>query len=98
MSRCEFSVLAQDDLRDIRAYVARRNLPAARRLLEDLEQACYNLADFPGKGRARPELLPGLRSIPVGDYLIIYREIEDGVEIARVFHGARNLEALFKQP
>jgi toxin ParE1/3/4 len=45
-------------------------------------------------GRARPELRPDLRSFPYGAYLILYRAIDDGVEIVRVVHGARNLEDL----
>jgi toxin ParE1/3/4 len=45
-------------------------------------------------GRARPELRPDLRSFPCGAYLILYRAVDDGVEIVRVVHGARNLEDL----
>jgi hypothetical protein len=42
-------------------------------------------------GRARPELRSDLRSFPFGAYPILYRAIDDGVEIVRVVHGARNL-------
>jgi toxin ParE1/3/4 len=45
-------------------------------------------------GRARPELRPDLRSFPYGSYLILYRVINDGVEIVRVVHAARNLDDL----
>ena len=30
--------------------------------------------------------------------LILYRPLENGVEILRVVHGSRNLRALFRQP
>ena len=46
-------------------------------------------------GRARPELAADLRSFPVGNYIIFYRPIEDGVEIVRVLSGARDIDALF---
>jgi toxin ParE1/3/4 len=45
-------------------------------------------------GRARPELRPDLRSFPFGAYLILYRAIDDGAEIVRVVHVARNLDDL----
>ncbi len=48
-------------------------------------------------GRARPELPSGLRSFPVGNYLILYRPTDYGVEIVRVVHGSRDIEALFEQ-
>jgi len=47
-----------------------------------------------------PDLI-GMRSWRVKrfpKYLIFYIPIEDGVEIVRVLHGARNLEAIFRRP
>jgi toxin ParE1/3/4 len=35
-----------------------------------------------------------LRSFPFGAYLILYRIVDDGVEIVRVVHSARNLDDL----
>jgi toxin ParE1/3/4 len=32
-----------------------------------------------------------LRSFPVGEYLIFYRPLSDGIELARIMHGARNI-------
>jgi toxin ParE1/3/4 len=51
------------------------------------------LADFPRSGRQRLELRPSLRSVPVGDYLILYYPLKDGVQVERVLHGSRDLEA-----
>jgi toxin ParE1/3/4 len=45
-------------------------------------------------GRERNDIAPGLRSFPVGKYLIFYRLIDEGLEIVRVLHGARNIENL----
>ncbi|MFM6138177.1 MAG: type II toxin-antitoxin system RelE/ParE family toxin [Cuspidothrix sp.] len=36
-----------------------------------------------------------MRYFPVGNYLILYREIKDGIEIVRVVHGARHLPDVF---
>jgi toxin ParE1/3/4 len=41
------------------------------------------------------ELLPGLRSFPVGRYLIFHRVDEDRVEIVRVLSAYRDLDSLF---
>ena len=48
-------------------------------------------------GRSREELVPKLRSFPVGNYVIFYQPISDGVEIVRVLHGSRDIESLFER-
>ena len=53
------------------------------------------LAKNPGIGQSRPDISPELRYFPVGNYLILYREIKDGIEIVRVVHGARYLPDVF---
>jgi toxin ParE1/3/4 len=49
---------------------------------------------MPGMGVARFDVRPNLRMFPVGNYLILYQEIEEGVEIVRVLHGARQWQEL----
>jgi toxin ParE1/3/4 len=49
------------------------------------------LADNPAIGQARPDIAPRLRYFPTRNYLILYREMNGGVEIVRVVHGARYL-------
>ncbi|HEV2620059.1 MAG TPA: type II toxin-antitoxin system RelE/ParE family toxin [Acidobacteriaceae bacterium] len=50
----------------------------------------------PHIGRARDEdLRPGIRSFPVGDYVILYRLEGRRIFVLRVLHGSRNLRALF---
>jgi toxin ParE1/3/4 len=39
--------------------------------------------------------MPALRSLSVGNYLIFYRPLADGIEIVRVLHGARDIDSLF---
>jgi toxin ParE1/3/4 len=46
-------------------------------------------------GRLRPELVPKLRSFPVGEYVVFYRSIRDGIEVVRVLNGARDIGRLF---
>jgi len=46
-------------------------------------------------GRSRPELGENLRSFPVGNYLVFYVPRADGVDIARVIYGGRDLPGAF---
>ena len=95
MNRCVVTGPAKQDLKEINGYIARFNRIAARRLQEKIKIQCKQLATFPNMGRNRDDLLSDLRSFPVEDYLIFYRQIPNGVEIVRIVSGYRDLEALF---
>jgi toxin ParE1/3/4 len=85
---------AEEDLIEIWAYIARDNPPAADRLLDLLDEKSRMLAQDPKLGAARDDIAPGVRHFPVGNYLILYRDIGDGVEIMRYVHGMRLLRNL----
>lgn len=97
MPYAEISEQAEDDLSDIWAYVALDNTAAADKLISTLRQKCQLLAEFPGGGPERPELSRGLRSFPVGNYVIFYRPAPHGVDVARVIHGKRNIKRIFRK-
>ncbi len=80
---------AEADIANIALHIAADNPSAARRWLDDIDIRCRNLGETPGLGVARADVRPDLRMFPVGNYLILYRPIEGGVEIVRVLHGAR---------
>ena len=86
---------AHIDLLEIWTHMADSNPRAADRLLENIGRTCEALAEFPRMGRSRPELAPELRSIPVGDYIIFYRPVEEGIQVVRVLHGARDIDRSF---
>ena len=93
MSRVLFSPATKKDLREIKAYIARDSEPRARNVVLRLQAQCRTLADSPGIGRRREDIAPNLRSFPEGNYLIFYRVIEDGIEVARILHGAQDIDA-----
>jgi len=95
MRRYELAGPAQQDLREIGAYIARDSLATALRVVETLESKCQRLAETPGIGRRREEIAPELRSFTMSPYLIFYREIEDGIQVLRVLHGARDIDESF---
>jgi len=89
------SAAAENDLLSIWRYVARDNPEAATRVLRNIDEKCALLGDNPKLGPARPDIAPEVRYFTAGNYLILYREVPDGVEIVRVVHGARNLNDIF---
>ncbi len=86
---------AEQDLLDIWYYIAQDNPIAADAWIEHLGDAAWRLAANPGMGRLRPELLPDIRSFPVGDYILFYSAITDGIDLIRVLSAYRDLDALF---
>ena len=85
---------AESDLEEIWWYIAQDSPHNADRFLDRIQERCLALADFPQMGTSRDELKAGLRSQPVGNYLIFYFPLEDGVDIVRVIHGSRDIESL----
>lgn len=90
------------DLDAIGSFIAEDNLNAATRFLEAAEAAFDLLASMPSMGRAVPfrgRTAQDIRMWRVQGferYLIFYRAIEQGIEIVRVLHGARDIERLFE--
>jgi len=90
MKRVRVTHDAERDLDEICLYIARDNIDAANRFVEELILRFPLLAASPRMGRSRDELKPNLRSHSVGNYVIYYREIHGCVSILRVVHGARD--------
>jgi toxin ParE1/3/4 len=86
---------ANADLKSISKHIAQHNSGAAQRLKQLFVQRFGLLANNPLMGEARPDLAPELRMMSIGNYVIIFRPSKLGVEIVRVVHGARELDALF---
>ena len=57
------------------------------------------LAALPGTmGVARPELLPDLRSVPYGNYVIFFRYTGEAFEVVNILEGHRDIGGYFKSP
>jgi toxin ParE1/3/4 len=89
--------LAELDLLDIWEFIAEDSPDRADEFLDRLEGTLQTLARNPGMGRRREELLAGLRSFPIGNYVVFYREIEGGIDVIRILRGSRDIEEIFKQ-
>jgi len=58
---------AEADMWEILLFIARDSEEAAFRLIDSIDERFGLLARFPNAGPARPEILEGLRSFPVGN-------------------------------
>ena len=91
MARVVRSPGAVIDMADIVEYIAVHNVTAARRLLDRFDDLFSQLAQNPEMGQRREELAPSARTMLIGNYVVVFRPISDGVEVIRVVHGARDM-------
>jgi len=93
---------AQRDLDEIAAYLQRDSPNVAIRFLERAEETFALLAAMrligPGYPSRNPRL-QGLRTWSISGfdrYRVFYRPAERGIEVVRVLHGARSIDALLE--
>ena len=90
---------AEIELDGIWLYVARKSgsFEVADRQIDSITQRFYLVARYPHIGRRRDhDLRPGLRSLPAGDYIIVYRTDGEDVVILHVIRGSRNIQAMLR--
>ncbi len=91
----------EDELWGIWQYIAQDNPDAATRVIEAAYETFKTLAANPGLGRPRRFRNPRLRDVRswritgFENYLIFYRGVTDDIQVNHVYHGARDVEALF---
>ena len=95
MNRLWIAREAKSDIQEIWAYVAKDRPAAADRLINRIYETLRLVASQPLMGEARDELGRGLRSLSVGEYVVIFRPTGRGVEAVRIVHGARDVRGLF---
>jgi toxin ParE1/3/4 len=89
---------AEQDLVDIWDYLsAEASGSVADRQLRRLDDGFRSLSRHPFRGRPRGELAAGIRSALVRPYIIFYRVTETAIEVVRVLHGRRDIDAIFAE-
>ena len=86
------------DLKKIADYIGVENQSpvAAHKFLDDFEEKCLAYANQPQMGEPRDDLDEELRSFTFKKhYVVVYRPFEDGIDVLRVIHGARDYPTLF---
>ena len=95
MSSYTFSDAAVRDLDEICEYIAIENSRAASQLFDKIRQKCKLVASFPNMGKTYPKLDPSLRGFVIDDYIVFYYSSSDGINIARIISGYRDIDDLF---
>ncbi len=97
MSAYVVAPAAQDDLLTIWHYYAEEvgDPDLADRMVGEIVAGFHALATTPGIGHLRSDLSEEpLRFWAIRKYLIVYRTEDRPLEIVRVIHGARDVQAL----
>ena len=87
--------LAAADILDIWDHIAEDSLNQADRWADKLDEKFRLIATQPFMGRRRPELAAELHSFPFGRYVIFYTPVDGGIDVVRVLHSARDVDAVF---
>jgi toxin ParE1/3/4 len=84
-----WSTTLAEDLFRIVEYIRRENAPAAQRVATAIHENVGSLSSFPY--RSRLGRVEHTRELPVPSlpFIVVYRVIQDAVEIAGVIHGAQ---------
>lgn len=97
MAEVRWTRLAQSDLEQIAYHVGVVNhrQSTARRLIDEIVAKCQHYAAHPRMGSRQPALGEQLRVLSHKGYVVIYEPLDDGLEVLRVVHGARDYPMLF---
>src|SRR5450755_62282 len=93
---------ADRDLIDCFVYIGRDSEESATRFLQAAEETFLELARMPGMGLVTSFTSSADRDMRrwrirgFENFLIFYFPIENGIEVVRVLHGAREIERLFE--
>ena len=94
MAKVIYSPDARADMQEIWDYISDDSQFQADRDIERFRDKLEHLAKWGTLGRPRPEFTRDCRSYPFGKYCFYFRPIEDGIEVIRVLHSARDLNLI----
>ncbi len=97
--RIVYRPLARDDLKDIYDALEKAAGPeVAFGVVEAIEKRCETLSTFLERGTPRPEIGPGVRSIPFRRRATIaYRVDAEEISVIGIMYAGRDL-AVLKEP
>jgi toxin ParE1/3/4 len=99
MARVIRTPLCRNDLKEIGRYIAEQSqsLDIAMRFLDAIDHRCTTYAESPLLGEACPDLGARVRRFSIGNYVVFFQPIEDGIELLRILHGARDIPAVWRK-
>jgi toxin ParE1/3/4 len=103
MPRLVLAPCVEDELWCIWEFIALRDPEAAKRVISAAKASFQRISENPLLGMRRTFKNPKLREVrllPVNgseNYLIFYTSTDHEVQVLHVYHGARDIEALFDE-
>jgi toxin ParE1/3/4 len=95
VTRVLWTLQAVEDVEAIRNFISRDSPHYAALMAERIVESVERLKEFPRSGRVVPELeQEAYREIVLGTFRVVYRVVDDRVEILTVVHAARLLRAI----
>ena len=94
MGRVFVTTAAEQARVEIWLHIAQDNPVAADRVLDEIDEKSLAYSRQPEMGDPRQDLGSDVRCFSVGNYVVIYRPVEDGIVILLVVHGARDVPAV----
>ena len=97
MIKLRWTTQAVEDVEAIRKFIANDSDAYADLVVARLLEAVERLEQFPRSGRIVPELAdPQLREVIESPYRIVYRLLDESVEILTVFRASRLFRSAFE--
>jgi toxin ParE1/3/4 len=93
---------ALQDVADLAVYIGRNNATAAGNFLDAFDRLCEMVSQWPETGApvrfANPRLagLRVLRLPAFPNHLVFYLPAGESIQVVRVLHGSRDLDAIFE--
>ncbi len=91
--KARISDRAKIDILDIHDYIAAGSKRYAKETLAKFTAKFMIIRSHPLSGTPCDELSKGLRSYPVGSYIIFYR-VEDEIVIERIIHSSKDIDSI----
>ena len=97
MAKAIRTLAAEKDLRNIARYIAihERRPQTAKSIIDELLSKCNLLAENPMLGTSKPEFGRNYRAFSCKRWVLIFRPIEEGIEVMRIVDGSRDYPRLF---
>lgn len=98
MARVIRTPQARRSLKECALYIAEQSQSraVALRFLSSIEEKCQLCSTQPQMGTFRPDLDANVRCFPVGNHVVIYRPLNDGILVLLVIRGIRDIPAVYR--
>ena len=96
--RLELSRYIEDDLDGIADYIVQDNPHRAVTFIQEIRAKFRDIQRHPLIYQLRPDIGEEARVVTIGNYVILFRVMDEVVRIERVAYGGRDLPSVFNAP